>query len=307
MSIKEQLLERLTLQVLVYIREKCKTFSKSSPTNAGISFVRIDLPNKPSILANPDHIISTNLCTTIGKGDISVSTIEHLMAAFSSLGIDNAVVEVSAREIPILDGSSAPFVDAINEAGVQLQQAKRKVLSISKNIEIRNDKQSIIYKPWDDPDKKELSISASIDFTARAIGHQNFSFVFSNENFMKICEARTFCLRKDVESMRSMGLALGGSLDNAIVVDNDRILNNDGLRFENEFVKHKVLDFIGDLALLGHAIHGEVFIDKGGHALHVDFVKYIWSELCQQSVNYCTDDLSVSRKNREMFVKLVNE
>ena len=246
--------------------------------NTGILFERTDI-SAPPILACPSNISSTLLSTTIGKGPSTVATIEHLMAAFWGLGIDNALVRVSAQEIPILDGSSAPFVDKFSEVGIQIQHIPRNIIIPPEAFEILEGDKFIRYEPPAEYDKPYLDIHCTVDFPSSIIGKQSLEFRYSEEAFLKISEARTFCHLNDVKMMRSQGLALGGSLDNAVVVDNDKVLNTDGLRYKDEFVRHKLLDFFGDIALLPGSLAGKVTMCKNGHGLHAQFTKKIMTYL----------------------------
>ncbi len=246
--------------------------------NMGILFERTDILSHP-ILACPSNISSTVLSTTLGKGAQSVSTVEHLMAAFWGLGIDNALVRVSAGEIPILDGSSAPFVDKFTEAGVQIQHVPRSLISLPKAFEIRDGDKYIHYEPHKNRNDTSLEVSCFVDFPTTTIGQQSLAFRYSFEEFLKISEARTFCHLNSIQQMRAQGLALGGSLDNAVVVDDEKVLNTEGLRFPDEFVRHKLLDFFGDIALLPGNLTGKVILCKNGHHLHANFTRKIMSYL----------------------------
>ncbi|MBI2603538.1 MAG: UDP-3-O-[3-hydroxymyristoyl] N-acetylglucosamine deacetylase [Deltaproteobacteria bacterium] len=244
--------------------------------NSGIYFERTDTDAEP-VLASPFSVTSTMLCTTIGEAPHSISTIEHLMAAFFGLGIDNALVRVSASEVPILDGSAAPFVDKLVEAGLQIQHVAKKIIAFPEPFVISEGEQYIKYEPLDDP--SALEIECSIEFPHSVIRAQSFQMRFSREEFMRICEARTFCHIDSVKTMRAQGLALGGSLDNAVVVDDNRVLNADGLRYEDEFVRHKLLDFLGDVHLLPGVLAGKVTLHKAGHRLHAQFTRHILSQV----------------------------
>tara|TARA_Y100000991_G_C21966415_1_gene347081 strand:+ start:717 stop:1631 length:915 start_codon:yes stop_codon:yes gene_type:complete len=257
--------------------------------NYGIRFKRTDIENSKEILAHLDNIISTTLCTTIGKKNQEISTIEHLMAAFSGLGIDNALVCINSNEIPILDGSSAPFVDKLNEIGVQRQEVKRRVIRLSQPLEVRCKDQFMRYEPCFKGNDSCLQVNYTIDFScSKAIGKQSLSIALTSKAFMSLCEARTFCHINEVNGMRKQGLAMGGSLDNAVVVDDEKVINNDGLRYSDEFVRHKVLDCIGDLALLGGQLLGRITVHKGGHSLHAQFVKKISEVLTKTKSDYVT-------------------
>lgn len=247
--------------------------------NSGIYFQRLDLVGAKPIKASTENITSTELCTKIGYGENTVSTIEHLMAAFYGVGVDNALVRVNNIEIPILDGSSAPFVDKLSCSGVQIQHIPRKKIKLKSPIEVVSKEQSLRYYPHQDLNNDKLRIRYSIDFKSKAIGRQSLLVELDASSFLKICEARTFCHIDEVNFMRSRGLALGGSFENAIVVDNDKVLNSEGLRIEEEFVRHKILDFVGDIALLPGRLSGEIHIVRGGHALHSLFTKKVASLL----------------------------
>jgi UDP-3-O-[3-hydroxymyristoyl] N-acetylglucosamine deacetylase len=240
--------------------------------NVGIIFHRTDSVHAIPVAANPFNISETTLSTTIGTGPSRVSTIEHLMAAFAGLGIDNAYVRIDNSEVPILDGSSALFIDQLLLAGVINLAAPKKYFICKQAFEISKGDQLIRIEPYEG-----LSFNCSIDFTemSQVIGKQSLLTTFDANSFGKISEARTFCHIKDVNFMREKGLARGGSLDNAIVVDDEKVLNGEGLRFEDEFVRHKLLDCVGDLALLGGMLRGKITLKKSGHALHGMFTKEI--------------------------------
>jgi len=238
---------------------------------SGILFKRTDLLATSMIPAHVNHILATDLNTTIGIGDAKIATIEHLMAAFAGLGIDNALVKVDGPEVPVMDGSARPFVDAILKAGVVHQGTLRKLLVVKDVFEFRQADKWIRIEPSD-----VTSYSMYIDFRSRAIGEQKFTMAWSQAAFKDVLESRTFCHVNDVNAMRKAGLALGGSLENAIVVSDDEVLNPDGLRSPNEFVKHKILDCLGDLALLGSPLVGKISAYKSGHGLHAGFMKSLW-------------------------------
>ncbi len=254
--------------------------------NHGIFFCRTDLPDQAPIFAHPQQVSATQLSTTVGPLGSHVATIEHLMAAFAGVGIDNAVVWVDGPEIPILDGSSAPFVEKLLEVGVQIQNVRRKQFLLSEPFEVRSGDQYVRYEPWGflpHTHQPALLIEGHVEYTSGAIGRQTLTFPFSHKNFLALQSARTFCHVDDIEQMRAHGLAKGGSLDNAIVVDGERVLNPEGLRCEDEFVRHKVLDFIGDIALIGGQLVGKVTLHKGGHRLHVEFAKELLRRLAEES------------------------
>ena len=236
--------------------------------NTGIRFVRSDLPGSLEIQANVNSVHSTTLATTLASGDTKISTVEHLMSALWSLGIDNIICSVDGEEIPILDGSALPFVQLLQKAGLKTQRSPRRYLVVHKTIELHSGDKWAILRP-----SREFRIRYSIDFPHPVIGKQDFEFN-SHTDFMKeIAPCRTFGFLKDVERMQAMGLALGGSLQNAVVLDEVKALNPDGLRFTNEFVRHKVLDAIGDLSLIGYPILGEIELHRAGHELQTRLVQ----------------------------------
>ncbi len=265
------------------------------PPGTGILFQRTDL-DAPPIHACPEMISSTMLCTTLGTPPNSIATVEHLMAAFFGMGIDNALVHVSSSEIPILDGSAAPFVDKLEEAGLQIQHVAKACIALPEPFEIAEGDKYIRYEPPIRGAEKQayLDISCSVDFSSACIGRQSLSLRFSHEEFRKLCEARTFCHIESVKQMHSQGLALGGSLDNAVVVDDEKVLNTEGLRFTDEFVRHKVLDFLGDIAILPGFLVGKVTLCKNGHGLHAKFTKSIMERLANKMIQ---DEKSISSRS----------
>lgn len=237
-----------------------------APADAGIVFRRVDLDPVVEIEAKAENVGDTTLSTTLVKGDVRVSTVEHLLSAMAGLGIDNAIVEVSAPEVPIMDGSAGPFVFLIQSAGIQEQAAAKKFIRIKKPVTVEEDDKVASFLPFDG-----FKVTFSIDFNHPVFEGRNLqtSVDFSSTSFVKeVSRARTFGFMHEIEYLRSKGLAKGGSVDNAIVVDDYRILNEDGLRYEDEFVKHKVLDAIGDLYLLGNSLIGEFKAHKSGHGLN---------------------------------------
>tara|TARA_B100000686_G_scaffold210836_1_gene217656 strand:+ start:150 stop:1103 length:954 start_codon:yes stop_codon:yes gene_type:complete len=236
-----------------------------APPDTGIVFRRTDLGANAEIKAHCDNVIDSRLCTTIGDGNgVSIGTVEHLMAAFAGCGVDNAFVEVSGAEIPIMDGSARPFVFLLECAGIVEQNAPRKAIRILKRITVGNDACWATIMPSD-----RFSMRCEIVFDNHAIGTQSFSYDSQKTSFVEeLSHARTFCLAEDVEKMRAAGLALGGSLDNAVVIGEHGLLNEEGLRYETEFVRHKALDCIGDLSLAGAALLGHVECYCTGHAMN---------------------------------------
>ncbi|SME89927.1 UDP-3-O-acyl-N-acetylglucosamine deacetylase [Pseudobacteriovorax antillogorgiicola] len=236
--------------------------------DTGIVFHRNDDPAAEPIQAHAFNITSTALSTTIGLGPSSVSTIEHLMAAFAGLGISNAIVRLNAPEVPIMDGSSKPFVKKLMTAGIRELDKAQKIWKVIKPFEIREGDQFIRIEP-----SRRQRYQCSIDFPFHMIGKQSVDYWASTENFIRVANARTFCHIKDVNMMKEQGLALGGSLENAIVISDDGLLNAEGLRSQEEFAEHKLLDLIGDMALLGAPFLGDVKVHKPGHALTAKFTK----------------------------------
>lgn len=242
---------------------------KPAPPDHGITFVRKDIPSQPDIRAQFGSVVETNLSTTIGNNGFKVSTVEHLMAAFFGLGIDNARVELDGPEVPIMDGSAGPFVFLLKSAGFKEEKKPKRFIVIREPFEIQDGGRSIRLHPCN-----ELKISYTIDFTHPLLRDQCYEHRFSGKDFIKeISRARTFGFLRDIETLRANGLAMGGSLDNAIVIDDFRILNEDGLRYKDEFVRHKILDFIGDLAILGCPVIGHFVVNKSGHSLNQGMLK----------------------------------
>lgn len=246
--------------------EKVYMTLRPAAENSGITFRRVDLDQPVDIPADAELVGETMLGTTLIRDGVKVATVEHLMSALAGLGIDNLYVDLSAPEVPIMDGSAGPFVFLLQSAGIQEQNAAKKFIRIRKKIRVEDGDKWAEFKPlngfkvnfeisFNHPVFNKLSQSASIDF--------------SSTSFLKeVSRARTFCFLRDVETLRARNLTLGGSMDNAIVLDDYRILNEDGLRYANEFVIHKILDAIGDVYLLGHSLIGEFSAHKSGHDLN---------------------------------------
>jgi len=246
--------------------EKVYLTLKPAPVDTGIIFVRTDLSPAVEIQATAKNVGDTTLSTTLMNGDTRASTVEHLLSAMAGLGIDNAYVELSAAEVPIMDGSAGPFVFLLQSAGVEEQNAPKKFIRIKKPITVTDGDKEASFQPYDG-----FKVSFTIEFDHPLFDESNqvASLDFSTTSFVKeVSRARTFAFMRDVEYLRSQNLALGGSVSNAIVVDDYRVLNEDGLRYENEFVKHKILDAVGDLYLLGHSLIGEFVAKKSGHGLN---------------------------------------
>jgi UDP-3-O-[3-hydroxymyristoyl] N-acetylglucosamine deacetylase len=247
---------------------------KPAPVNHGIKFYRIDLPGTPCVSAHFNRVVDTSLATVIGEDGCIVSTIEHLMASLSGHAIDNAIVEIDSYELPIMDGSAGPFSDLIRSAGVTEQDRPRCFFMLNAPIELHENGKSVCVYP-----SNELRISYTIEYDHPLIGAQTASFRITEESFdTEIAKARTFGFLHELEYMQKFGLAKGGSLDNALVVGRDGLINKGGLRFQDEFVRHKILDCIGDFSLLGMPILGHIVLKKSGHAFNHAFLEKFFAE-----------------------------
>lgn len=239
---------------------------RPAPANVGIVFRRVDLDTPVDIRAHAENVGDTMLGTTLVRDGVKVSTVEHLLSAFAGLGIDNAFVEVSAPEVPIMDGSAGPFVFLLQSAGIEEQSTPKRFVRIKKSVRVEEGDKWARFDPFDG-----FKVNFEIEFNHPIFKKrlQSASMDFSTTSFLKeVSRARTFGFVRDLETLRARNLALGGTMDNAIVLDDFRVLNEDGLRYEDEFVKHKILDAIGDLYLLGHSLIGEFSGFKSGHALN---------------------------------------
>lgn len=246
---------------------------KPAQPNRGIQFCRTDLPHNVQIKAHMDKVVDTRLATTIGEKGITISTTEHLLAALSSFGIDNAEIEIDSAEVPIMDGSAGPFVQLLRKVGKKRQKQNRKFLKITKDIEYRDCDTVIKISPYNG-----LKVTGEISFDDTLIKSQSYSIDVTTERFIQeISRARTFGYVEQVEELWANGLALGGTLENVIAIHWNRssVLNEDGLRFEDEFIRHKVLDTIGDLSLLGCPVLGHIQTFKSGHTQHLAFMHAI--------------------------------
>ncbi|WP_413437624.1 UDP-3-O-acyl-N-acetylglucosamine deacetylase [Sulfuriferula sp. GW1] len=246
--------------------EKVLMTLRPAAPNMGVVFRRVDLVSPVDIPVSAELVGDTRLCSTLDNGQTSVATVEHLMSALAGLGIDNVYVDLDGPEVPIMDGSASSFVFLLQSAGIEVQNAAKKFVRIKKTVEVKEGDKWVRFEPFDG-----FKISFTIDFKHPVFekSGQEITLDFANTSYIKeVSRARTFGFMQEVEWLRANGLALGGSLDNAIVMDEFRVLNNDGLRYEDEFVKHKVLDAIGDLYILGHPIIGAFYAYKSGHALN---------------------------------------
>ena len=248
---------------------------KPAEPNTGIILKRTDLKSENTIIPNIFNVSNAAFCTTISnESGASVSTIEHLMGALYGMGIDNAIVEIDNKEIPILDGSAKLFVEAISKSGIKSSDAAIKIIKIEKTIEFQDGKKTISIEPT----KISLDIDFELKYENDLIGTQRNVVKIFESDLTEIYNSRTFCLFEDIDKLKKMGLAKGGSLDNAIVVKDDEILNEKGLRNEKEFVNHKILDCLGDLYLAGHKIIGKLTCSQGGHKLTNQLLRKVFSD-----------------------------
>jgi UDP-3-O-[3-hydroxymyristoyl] N-acetylglucosamine deacetylase len=249
---------------------------RPAPPDSGIVFRRTDLDPPAEVRAHALNVGDTQLGTTLIDGEARVSTVEHLLSAFAGLGIDNAMVEVSAPEVPIMDGSAGPFVFLMQSAGFEDQRTPKKFVRIKQRVRVEDGDKWAEFRPFDG-----FKVNFEIEFNHPLFKRRGnkASMDFSTTSFLKeVSRARTFGFMRDLEMLRARNLALGGSFDNAIVLDDFRVLNEDGLRYEDEFVKHKILDAIGDLYLLGHSLIGEFSGYKSGHRLNNQLLRKLISE-----------------------------
>jgi len=255
---------------------KVNLYLKPAEVNSGIIFKRTDIDNEKNMIeASYKNVSSSALCTKIQNSHgASVSTVEHLMAAFYGEGIDNVMVEIDGPEVPIMDGSAFDFVELIKSAEIQEQKELKKFIKVKKKIEINEGKKYISIEPF----ANDLIIDFEIVYKNQLIKTRRKEFKLSNGDLASVYNSRTFCLYEDIDKIRSMGLAKGGSLENAIVVSESKILNEGGLRNRHEFVEHKILDCLGDLMLAGHRIFGLVKTSQGGHQLTGNLLKKFFSE-----------------------------
>ena len=268
--------------------------------NSGIVFKRIDLKDNNIINAKYENVSSAKLCTTIQNNfNVKISTIEHLLAALYITGIDNALIEINAPEVPIMDGSSKEFVEAILKADVKKQNAKRKYIKILKKFEFQENEKFISIEP----NNSSLNVDFELVYSNSVIGKQRNQINFSDKDLSNVYTSRTFCLYEDVEQIKKIGLAKGGSLENAIVVKDDKILNSTGLRNSKEFVNHKILDLAGDFLLSGHRILGSVICTQGGHHLSNLFLR----NLLDDKSNYSLVELEELKTTKTYFKRPINK
>ncbi len=265
---------------------------RPAPVDSGILFIRSDIKKSPYIKACPENVVSTKLATTVGINGISISTVEHLMGAFRSYGIDNVIVEVDNVEIPILDGSAMGYTYLFEKAKVLKQNRLRKFLVIKKSFRFCDGDRELVIYPY-----PKFKINYKISFPHPLIKTQTYSYEVEKETFeTEIAPARTFGFAKDVEKLRKIGLAKGGSLNSAVVLDDYGLINKEGLRFPNEFVRHKILDLIGDITIVGTQIMGEIHAVKSGHDMHIKFLK----ELLKHPE--CYQIITISKRKAERLL-----
>ncbi len=268
--------------------------------NHGIVFKRTDLDQNNFIKANFENVHSAKLCTTLQNNfNVSISTVEHLLAALYITGIDNALIEINNSEVPIMDGSAKEFVETINQIGVKNLKAKIKYLKIVKKFEFNENEKFLSIEP----DSEGLKVDFQLVYDNEVIGNQRNQINFSEKNLTNVYSSRTFCLYEDIEKIKKIGLAKGGSLNNAVVVKNKEILNTEGLRNDKEFVNHKILDLAGDFLLSGHRILGNVKCVQGGHSLSNSFLR----ALLKDSSNYVTIELEESTSTKTYFKTSTNK
>ena len=260
--------------------------------NEGILFKRVDLEKNNLVKADFNNVTSAKLCTTLENNfGVKVSTVEHLLAALYIVGIDNALVEIDNEEVPIMDGSSKDFLNTFKKIDLVKQSKKRKYLKIKNKIELVDGKRKISIKPND----FTLKVNFQLNYKNKIIGDQKNSINLQKDDLNDIYNSRTFCLFEDIEKIKKFGLAKGGSLDNAVVVDNDKILNKDGLRNDKEFVNHKILDLVGDFLLSGYRVVGQVDCYQGGHELTNLFLRKIFSQNLDYQIIEL-EDFKISKK-----------
>lgn len=273
--------------------EKIYLTLKPAPVDTGIIFKRVDLDPVVELLARTENVGDTRLSTSLGHGKESVSTVEHLLSAMAGLGIDNAFVEVTAPEVPIMDGSASPFVFLLQSAGIEEQDAPKKFIRIKKYVRVEDGDKWAFLEPFEG-----FKVSLELDFQHPVLksSSQSATLDFSSTSYVKeVSRARTFGFMSDFEWLRANNLALGGSLDNAVVLDEERVINEDGLRYKDEFVKHKILDAVGDLSLLGRSLIGAFSGFKSGHALNNMLLRALLADTSAwEEVGYTQDEAPIA-------------
>jgi len=265
---------------------RCNMTIRPAPVNTGIYFVRTDLPQKMKVESRIANVVDATLATTIGQDGVRVSTVEHLMAALAGLGVDNAEIELDGPEVPIMDGSAEPFNRLLNSAGVETQGQFKKFIWVKQPVTVTDGDRQATFLPGND-----FKISYTIDFKHPLISNQFYLIQITNGNFEReISRARTFGFLREYEILKAKGFARGGSLENAIVVDDERVINEGGLRYSDEFVRHKILDTIGDLWLIGGQVIGHFIGYKSGHTLNHKLIRKLLSHPEWWEVPQFTDE-----------------
>jgi UDP-3-O-[3-hydroxymyristoyl] N-acetylglucosamine deacetylase len=266
-TLQKTLKDSVTLEGIgIHSGKPARLTMRPSAPGTGVRFVRTDLAGQPEIAATHANVISTQMATTLGQNGqkkVTIGTVEHVLAALQGLGVDNCVVEVNGPEVPIMDGSSGAFCEAIRGVGLQVQRRQRPVLALRRKVEVKVGEKWAVAEP-----SAKLEIHGSIDWDHPSIGYQEFHFVEGKTDFTELAHARTFGFLHEVEALQRAGLARGGSLANAVVLDHALVLNPEGLRFPDEFVRHKVLDALGDFKLAGIQIQAYFRLHRAGHDLH---------------------------------------
>ena len=282
--------------------KKSKVNIRPALPNHGVVFKRVDLSKDNLITAHYTNVHETFLCTKLkNSSNVKVSTVEHLLAALYISGVDNALIEIDNEEVPMMDGSAKDFIEPINGAGLEIQNEKIKYLFITKKFEFRDQNKQILINPSDNL----FEVNFKLNYENKIIGCQeNTVNLFNNNKLEDIYSSRTFCLLADVEKIKAMGLAQGGSLDNAIVVDDEKVMNKSGLRYHLEFVNHKILDLCGDFYLSGYRILGNVRCTHGGHQLSCEFIKQLMNEKSSYKIDILEKktDKKIIFTNSERFL-----
>ena len=274
--------------------KKSRIKIKPAEANTGIVFKRVDLKQDNLIIANYKNVSSARLCTTLeNKQGVKVSTVEHLLAALYLVDVDNAIVEINNEEVPIMDGSAKDFLKTLKNVELKQLLAKRKYLKVTDKIEFVDGERKISIEPNDD----SLIVDFKLKYENLIIGNQRNTVNFKDDNLNDVASSRTFCLFQDIEKIKKAGLAKGGSLENAIVVDEEKVLNKEGLRNEKEFVNHKILDLVGDFLLSGYRIIGKVKCDQGGHELTNLFLRKVLSKKSLLNV-FELNNIFISKKSK---------
>ena len=269
--------------------------------DTGITFKRVDLKDNNLVKANFSNVTSAKLCTTLeNKHGVKVSTVEHLLAALYIAGIDNAIIEIDNEEVPIMDGSAKIFLDSIKNIEIKELPKKRKFLKVLKKIELEDGNRTISIEP----SNSTFEVDFQLNYENKIIGKQRNVVNFQTDNLKEVSDSRTFCLYQDIEKIKKVGLAKGGSLENAIVVDNSRVLNKDGLRNKKEFVNHKILDLAGDFLLSGYRVIGKIKCYQGGHELTNMFLRKLFDTKFSTDLIELKDLIISNKDNSDQISKI---